>query len=165
MNWALSKNGAKIYSAKCNGCHGADGLGDGSSYPPLGGSEWVTGDSESFAMIILNGLKGEIEVAGRTWNTSGGMQTQAPLSAVDLASVMTYLRNDFGNSTGDVVSVAQAQEALNLFEERKGGASLPTQTTQAELKSDHAKMLPGEAIAADVVVDFETLEPVEAAAE
>lgn len=159
---ALSKNGSKIYS-KCSGCHQPDGLGDGANYPPLGGSEWVTGDTQAFAMILLNGLKGEVEVAGRTWNSN--MPAQMPLSAAELASVMTYVRNSFGNSTGDVVSVAQAQEALNLYKERMGGASLAPQVTQAELKSDHAKMLPGEEIAADVVVDFETLEPVQAATE
>ncbi len=54
---AFSGKGAKIYS-KCNGCHGSDGKGDGANYPSLAGSAWVVGDTEKFAMIILNGLQG-----------------------------------------------------------------------------------------------------------
>ena len=60
---ALTKNGAKIYS-KCIGCHQSNGMGDGANYPPLGGSEWAQGDTEAIAMIILNGLQGEITVKG-----------------------------------------------------------------------------------------------------
>lgn len=157
---ALTKNGSKVYS-KCSGCHQPDGLGDGANYPPLAGSEWVTGDTEALAMILLNGLKGEIEVAGRVWNSN--MPAQMPLSAVELASVMTYVRNSFGNSTGDVVSVAQAEEALKIYKERAGGASVVPQSTQDELLANHAKALPGEVMAPDVVVDFETLAPAESA--
>lgn len=153
---ALNKNGSKVYS-KCSGCHGTNGLGDGANYPPLGGSEWVTGDTQSLAMILLNGLKGEITVAGKVWNSN--MPSQMPLNAVELASVMTYIRNSFGNETGDVVSVAQAEEAIKIYKERAGGASLAPQSTQDELLKDHAKMLPGESMDPETVVDFESLQP------
>ena len=158
---ALTKNGAKVYS-KCAGCHLADGKGDGANFPPLANSEWVTGDTQALAMIILNGVQGEIEVAGKVWN--GNMPGQMPLNAVELASVMTYIRNSFGNEAGDIVSVAQAEEAFKIYEERLGGQSvLPT--TQDELKADHAKMLSGEPMAPDTIVDFETLQPAEEASE
>lgn len=158
---ALSRNGSKVYS-KCAGCHQPDGKGDGANFPPLAGSEWVQGDTEALAMIILNGLKGEIQVAGKTWNSNMAPQY---MGALELASVMTYIRNSFGNSTGDVVTVAQAEEALRIYEERAGGSSLPEQVTQDELLAEHAKMLSGESMAPETVVDFETLQPVEEAAE
>ena len=59
---AYSKIGAKKYSS-CSGCHGNNGEGS-AAFPPLANSEWVTGPSMRPAMIILNGIKGPIEVAG-----------------------------------------------------------------------------------------------------
>lgn len=155
---ALSKNGAKVYS-KCNGCHQSSGMGDGAQYPPLGGSEWVQGDTETLAMIILNGLKGEITVSGKTWNQAA-MTAQGPMNALELASVMTYVRNSFGNETGDVVTTEMAAAAIEISKERAGGAPIGDQMTVAELKENHARMLPGETVDPATVVDLETLEPV-----
>ena len=158
----LAKNGKKIYAAKCQGCHQTNGMGDGANFPPLGGSEWVTENTQALAMIIMNGVQGEIEVAGKVWNSN--MPGQMPLTATELAGVMTYIRNSFGNESRDIVSVAQAEEAMKLYEERLGGkAFLPT--TQDELKADHAAMLSGEAMAPDTIVNFETLQPEEGASE
>lgn len=151
---ALAKNGAKTY-ALCSGCHGPGGAGDGAQYPPLTDSEWVTGNTETLAMIILHGVKGEITVAGRTWNTPGGMPAQAISDPVALASLMTYLRNGLGNSTGDVVTPEMAATALKIAEERP-----PGQVTVADLKAEHAEMLPGETMDPGTIVDLETLEPV-----
>ncbi len=152
---AMSKKGAKIFSA-CSGCHQATGMGDGAQYPPLGGSEWVQGDTETLAMIILNGLKGEITVAGKTWNQAEMAPVQQITNAGDLAAVMTYVRNSFGNEVGDVVTPEMAQAAIDISKERAG-----EKMTAAELKENHASMLPGEAVDPATVVDLETLEPVE----
>ena len=111
---ALSKRGKNIY-AKCSGCHGSTGNGDGNQYPPLAGSEWVTGSTGRLAQIILNGLSGPIDVAGKTYN--GNMPAQAPLTSAELAAVMTYIRNEF-NDVGDVVSVEQAANAIKDYESR-----------------------------------------------
>ena len=150
---AMSKRGAKVYAA-CAGCHQSSGMGDGAQYPPLGGSEWVQGDTETLAMIILNGLKGEITVKGKTWN-----QEMAPVQQItnagDLAAVMTYVRNSFGNEVGDVVTPEMAQAAFDISKKR-GGAK----TTAAELKENHARMLPGETMDPATIVNLETLEPV-----
>lgn len=154
---ALSRNGAKVYS-KCNGCHQSNGMGDGANYPPLGGSEWVIGDTETLAMIILNGLKDPIEVKGKTWN--GNMTPMGPMSPVELASVMTYIRNSFGNETGDVVTIGMAEAAIEISKDRAGGSPIGAQLTAAELKDKHARMLPGEAMDPNTVVDLTTFEPV-----
>ncbi|MDP0489533.1 MAG: cytochrome c [Verrucomicrobiota bacterium JB023] len=145
--------GSKIYT-KCTGCHGADGKGDGANYPPIAGSEWVTGDNtEALAMIILNGVQGPIDVAGKTWNNM--MPSQAlGLGAKELAALMTYLRSSL-NDVGDVVSIEMAEEAMKQYAERGEGKP----TTQSELKPTHMKHLPGELLAPDALVDFETLLP------
>lgn len=148
--------GAKTYG-KCTGCHGADGKGDGANYPPLVGSEWVIGDNtEALGMIILNGVQGPITVAGRTWNKV--MPTQGPLSAKELAPLMTYLRSGL-NQVNDVVSLEQAQSAIDAYEARGPGKP----TGEPELKG-HLKFLEGASMDPTTVIDFETFEPVADAA-
>ncbi len=147
---ALTKRGKNIY-AKCSGCHGSTGNGDGNQFPPLAGSDWVTGSTERLAQIILNGLSGPIDVAGKTYN--GNMPAQAPLTAAELAAVMTFVRNEF-NDVGDIVTVEQAANALKIYEARPQG-----QMTVKELNDKHDKMLEGEPVDPATVVDFETLKP------
>ncbi len=152
---AYMKAGGKLAKASCLACHGSNGEGAG-AVPPLAGSEWVTGSTARTAMIILNGVKGEIEVAGRPYN--GNMPSQgAGLSAKDLAGVLTYVRNSFGNE-GSLVTMEMAQQAIDLSKERNSG-----QMTASELNEKYDKDLEGAELAPDTLVDPNTLEPVDAA--
>ncbi len=151
----FAKNGAKIYSAKCQGCHQPNGLGDGANFPPLGNSEWTTSNTLAFSQIILNGVMGPIEVDGRTWN--GAMPAQAAgMTPTDLAGLMTYIRNSFGNSTGDVISIEMAENAIAAYKERNSAAPI----TVAELESKYMSDLEGAVVDPAVKVDPETLIPV-----
>lgn len=150
----LSKNGAKVYS-KCLGCHQADGGGVAGAFPPLSGSEWITGDTSALAMIIVNGVKGPIQVKGTRWDHNMAAQGDG-MSAKDLAAVMTYVRNNLGNSTGDVVTVEMAQAALDESDARGRGQ----QMTEDELKAKWMKPLAGETMDPATLVDQETLAPV-----
>ena len=150
---AYLRRGEKVF-ALCAVCHGAEGKGDGANYPPLAGSAWATGPTERFAMIVLNGLEGP---------TSTGKAYAVPMppqgvgmSAADLAGVMTYVRNRLGNQTGDVVSVAQAQAALEVSAARKRA---PLPVNAEELDAAHNKDLEGEPVAADAPVNPGTLRP------
>ncbi len=154
---ALIAKGQKVYSVKCNGCHQGDAKGN-NNFPSLVGSEWVVGDSERFAMIILNGLAGPTST-GKSY--PGGMPAQLGLSPEDLAGVMTYVRNNFGNSTGDVVSVNMAKQAIEISSNR---AMAGKQVTGEELAANHAKNLPGDPMDPTTLVNPITLEPAEAAA-
>ncbi len=154
---AFMTRGSKIYSVKCNGCHGADARGDGANFPTLAGSAWVTGDTDRLAMIILNGLVGPMS-SGKTYGGAGGMAAQGTgLSPEDLAGIMTYVRNNFGNSTGDVVTVEMAKNAMDISAAR---AKLGQQMTAEELAADHAKNLSGEPLDPAALVDPITLAPV-----
>lgn len=148
---AMLKRGAQVYN-KCIGCHQGNGQGDGANYPPLAGSEWVTGDTQQLAMIILHGLKGNISVSGKMWTGKQMPAQGAGMAATDLAAVMSYIRNSWGNNA-DIVSPAQAQAALDLSRDASG------QVTVEELNSVHKKDLEGEALAPDTLVDYETLQP------
>lgn len=153
---ALSSKGAKVYSSKCGGCHGPDAKGNGSTYPSLAGSTWVKGETERFAMVILNGLQGPVS-SGKTY---GVMPAQgAGMSPEDLASVMTYLRNNYGNTVGDVVSPDMAKAAIDISAKR---AKAGNAVTADELTADHVKTLPGAVLAPDTLVDPITLAPAKA---
>lgn len=153
---AYMAKGKKIYTAKCNGCHGADAKGDGANFPSLVGSPWVTGETDRFAMVVLNGLQGPTS-SGKSYGA--GMPSQAAgLTPEDLAGILTYVRNDFGNSTGDVITVEMAQNAMDIS---AGRAQAGLQMTAEELEAAHAKALPGEPIDPSVMVDPISLKPVD----
>jgi mono/diheme cytochrome c family protein len=79
----------------CTACHGQNA--EGMSAPPLAGSEWVMGPVSNLISIQLRGLVGPITVMGKEYNVAGGM---APLNYQDdnqIAAVLTYVRNSFGN--------------------------------------------------------------------
>ena len=99
----LFDRGAKIYNAQCVACHQANGQGVTGVYPPLAKSTWVTGHQEVLARILINGLNGPIEVLGSQYN--GNMPAFGPaglnLKPLDIASVLTYIRQEWGNTASD----------------------------------------------------------------
>ena len=150
----FSARGARIYSAKCQGCHGPDGRG-GANFPTLAGSDWVIGDTQTLAMIILNGMEGPIS----TGQTYGVMPAQAAgMSNEDLAGVMTYIRNSFGNETGDIVTIEMAAAAFEVSSNRADPGSL---VNAEEIRASHATMLPGDPLDPEVLVSPVNLEPVD----
>ncbi len=152
---AYMTRGEKIYKARCAVCHGPEGKGDNVNFPSLAGSQWATGETQRMAMIVINGLKGPSST-GKTY--LAGMPPQSlGMGPEDLAGVMTYVRNHFGNSTGDVVSVAMAKTA---FEVSAARANAGQQTTAEELAAEHTKSLPGPALDAKAMVDALTLAPI-----
>jgi mono/diheme cytochrome c family protein len=148
------KKGQSLYSAKCNGCHMSDGKGDGANYPSLAGSSWVNGSSERFSQVILNGLQGPTST-GKVYG-AGVMPAQGGgMNAQDLAFLMTFVRNSFGNSVGDVITAEQAQAALDIAAARKNPAA---PVTAEELKS-HDKDLAGAKVDPTILIDPITLKP------
>jgi mono/diheme cytochrome c family protein len=154
---AFSGKGSKVYFSKCVGCHGSEGRGDGANFPSLAGSDFVIGDTQQLAMVILNGIQGPTS-SGKTYG-AGVMQAQgAGMSAEDLAGLMTFLRNGFGNSTGDVVSVEMAKSAFEVSAAREK-AGQPV--TAEEVRAAHSSMLAGAEISPEVMVNPATLAPIE----
>ncbi len=153
---AYMAKGSKIYSAKCNGCHGADAKGNGSTFPSLVGSKWVTGETERFGMVILNGLDGPVS-DGKTY---GVMPPQGiGMAPEDLAGIMTFVRNNFGNTVGDVVTIDMAKAAIEISAARKNAGK---SVNGAELEADHHKNLPGDVLDPKTMLDPITLAPAKA---
>jgi mono/diheme cytochrome c family protein len=133
---AAMKKGASGY-AVCGGCHQGDGNGLAGQFPPLAGSEWVTGGTERLIRVVQHGLTGAITVKGQAYNTPGGMQPfGAAMSATDLANVLTYIRNSWGNEAPMIT-----KEMVEKVREAEKRAS---QWTQAELEPFAQKNVEGE---------------------
>jgi ubiquinol-cytochrome c reductase cytochrome b subunit len=99
-------NGAKVFSNNCASCHGAQGQGMPGAFPPLAGNPVVTGDPHKVVGIVLNGLHGQISVAGQSYN--GQMPAwKSQLSHKDIADVITFIRGGFGSNHALAVSEAQ----------------------------------------------------------
>ena len=93
--------GEEVYIEHCATCHQPDGRGQGSKYPALAGSSIVTGPFVDHLNRVMNG-KVDTE-----------MQSWAPqLSDRELAAVLTYERNSWGNATGEIV------QPMTVFEAR-----------------------------------------------
>lgn len=99
--------GAKLYDQYCVACHQRDGKGDGARFPPLFATRWVSGDKARLISIVLNGLQGEIEVDGRKFN--GVMVGHPFLSDEQIAQLLTFLRQNFGNHTNSVTAAEVAE--------------------------------------------------------
>ncbi|MGK2941480.1 MAG: cytochrome c oxidase subunit II [Immundisolibacter sp.] len=96
----LMERGKAVYGTYCVACHQPNGQGIPPAFPSLVGSPLVTGPVEGHMDIVLHGKPGT------------GMQAfGAQLNDVDLAAVISYERNSFGNTTGDYVQPAQIKAA------------------------------------------------------
>ena len=102
---ALFSKGKEVYSKEgyCVTCHQADGNGlTASGFPPLSGTEWVTGDQVRLVKVILKGLMGPIEVNGKQYEGAVPMTPFEGLSDQEVAAVATYIRNSFGNNASPI---------------------------------------------------------------
>lgn len=107
-------DGEEIYNAKCATCHGRGGEGIGGVFPPLIGTDWVTGDEATLIRILLHGMRGAVEVNGQPY--SGIMPAwQSVLSDEEIAQVATYVRTSWGNEAGPVAAdeVGRVREAAS----------------------------------------------------
>ena len=103
--WSMDElmvQGAKVYSTNCAACHGVTGAGVPGAFPAMTGSPLVV-DADKIAAhidIIINGKSGTaMQAFGKQLNDS------------DIAAVVTYERNAFGNNTGDIVQPAAIKSA------------------------------------------------------
>lgn len=97
---AAIKRGQKVYESTCIVCHQKNGAGVPRLNPPLVKTKYVLGDKAQLAQIVLKGLNQPIEVEGETYNNV--MPSFAQLTDEQIADVLTYVRNSFGNKASAV---------------------------------------------------------------
>jgi mono/diheme cytochrome c family protein len=90
--------GKQLYLTHCANCHQKDGTGLAQLYPPLAKSDYLMDDLKRAACIIQNGIEGEITVSGRTF--SQPMPGLAELTPIEVAEILTYVSNSWGNQAG-----------------------------------------------------------------
>lgn len=102
---AMPPDGAKIFAATCAACHQVSGDGLEDRYPPLNGSEWVTGDEAKLIRIVMHGLTGPVDVAGQTFDGAmpawGGV-----LKDPEIAAVASYVRGAWGNKAAPITAAS-----------------------------------------------------------
>jgi cytochrome c oxidase cbb3-type subunit II len=114
----------------CFACHQQNGEGLAGQFPPLAGSDWVLGNKEKLIKISMYGLMGEIDVNGVKYNNVMAPPGIPPGSLTDeqIANVLTYIRNDWGNSA----SAVSVEEVATVRASLKGRAPMQM-FTAAEL--------------------------------
>lgn len=132
------KKGSATY-ALCGGCHQGSGTGVPGLFPPLAGSDWVMGGTERNIRVVLSGLTGPIKVKGADFMAPAPMPPQgAVLSDADIANVLTFVRNSWGNKGGMVT-----KEMVQKVREAEKARAAPW--TMAELEKHADKDVPGDA--------------------
>ena len=96
----LLARGETVYQANCSACHGPTGAGIPGAFPAMTGSPVVTGAAAGHVDIVVNGKAGTAMAAFKN-----------QLNDVDIAAVITFERNSFGNSVGDTVQPSTIKNA------------------------------------------------------
>jgi len=96
----LLAKGESVYAGNCAACHGPTGAGIPGVFPAIANSPIATGDAVEHVNVVMNGRSGTAMAAYKT-----------QLSDVDLAAVITFERNSFGNSVGDMVQPSAIKNA------------------------------------------------------
>jgi mono/diheme cytochrome c family protein len=112
----VMKRGEAVYGKTCIACHQPTGLGIAPVFPPLAGSEWVAMSPTIAVRNILHGMTGPVTVKGTTYASM--MPAVAGLSDAEIADVVTYVRNSFGNS-GSAVTEADVKAIKAQYADRK----------------------------------------------
>src|SRR5690606_30572667 len=111
------RKGKEIYDRDgfCSTCHQPNGRGlEASGFPPLKGTKWVLGNEDRLIKLVLNGMHGPIEVLGKKYPGQVPMTPfKGMLNDEEVAAVLTYVRNSFGNNAPSISAekVKQVREA------------------------------------------------------
>ncbi|MFY0713987.1 cytochrome c [Seonamhaeicola sp. NFXS20] len=98
------ERGSEIYNDFCVTCHMPNGEGVKNTFPPLAKSDYLIKNREASIRGIKYGQEGEIIVNGITYNN-----TMAPMGLSDdeIADVMNYISNNWGNKNPKMVTVEE----------------------------------------------------------
>ena len=124
---ATGTSPAALYATACASCHQSAGEGRFPVFPPLAGSPWVNGAPDRLVALTLHGLSGPIDVNAVGY--SGLMPGFAHLSDREIAEVLSYVRNSWGNEASRLT-----EADVSAVRMRTGDRRAPW--TAAELRTD-----------------------------
>lgn len=102
----LMEKGKRVYTQVCFACHQPEGQGLPGVFPPLAKSDYLMADKNRAIVSLIKGLSGPITVNGQAYN---GVMPPSALNDEQIANVLTYIRNSWGNS-GDIVTVDEVKK-------------------------------------------------------
>lgn len=102
---STERGGEALYVQHCANCHGVKGDGLATLIPPLAHADYLTRHRAALPCIIRQGMRGPLTVNGRHYN--GVMPAFPPtkLSDADVANILNYVRNAWGNHAPDAITV------------------------------------------------------------
>lgn len=146
--------GASSYN-KCKGCHQPDGKGN-AAFPPLAGSEYVIDSPVSVLMAVINGVEGPITVSGKSFNSKMDPQLNKSTDNLEMAALVYYLQNSFGNKVGKIYTPEQMNQVKAMVAERPEGLC-----SAAELDKFRKIQLEGDLFEPGTMINKKTGEVIE----
>lgn len=101
--------GGKLYKSKCAVCHKKDGAGKGKSYPPLALSDFLMNYREASIRGIKYGFEEPLTVNGKLYKKK---MKPVPLSNGEIADVMNFISNSWGNTTDKITTTEEVEAIL-----------------------------------------------------
>jgi mono/diheme cytochrome c family protein len=92
-------SGALVYESHCNNCHGGNGEGLSALIPPLNDTVYLRKNKKELACIVKFGIKGPIVIKDKTFDE---IMPANDLSPIEIAQVLTYIGNSFGNKLNTI---------------------------------------------------------------
>ncbi|MFK7970080.1 MAG: cytochrome c [Bacteroidia bacterium] len=112
---AVTRAGAKAYSAYCQSCHGENGEGFKEIIPPLAGADYLDKHFDELPCLIVKGIKGEIVVNGKTYNQPMAGVGEDKLSTAQIQGLIKYMQTAWGND-GKFLNFKEVSVALDECE-------------------------------------------------
>ncbi len=103
--------GKDLYQLKCQNCHGENGEGLGELAPPLTDTVFLKSNKNNLACIIKNGANKLMVINGKPYQ--GKMPAFTTLTDIDIAKIIVYVTNSFGNKQGFYTTMQVAKDLKN----------------------------------------------------
>lgn len=98
------KRGKEVYTLYCQSCHMEDGKGTPDINPPVAKADYLKKPAKTLIGVILDGQSGEVVVNGKKYNAI--MPAQPYLTDEQIADVLNYIRNSWGNKIPGTITPA-----------------------------------------------------------
>jgi mono/diheme cytochrome c family protein len=104
------KRGSALYADFCIQCHMADGTGVGGTFPPLAGADYLNENTVASIKAVKYGLQEKIVVNGKTYESA---MPKPGLYDDEVADVMNYILNSWGNTRAEIITEEQVRTITN----------------------------------------------------
>lgn len=104
--------GQRLYAQHCLSCHQSDGGGVPNMQPPIAGGTWVKGDARALALFVMSG--GFDSASRKDSDVGNVMPPFRQLVDADLAQILTYIREKFGDGASPVTAAEVAEARTSL---------------------------------------------------